>query len=186
MSQKNKNARQIVEMPENSTQKTSNGCERNECNDTTKNNEIWKLIELFDFEYYISNFGRVKDKNEEFLQLYNKKDGYVVVQLRKDSKYKLLYVHRLVAEYFIRKPKEKEQVNHKNFIRNDNRIENLEWFTPKENVEYSNLNRKGKENPYKDDIECERNRISCNKYYEKNKDKIKQKRMERYWESKSL
>ncbi len=53
------------------------------------------------------------------------------------NKRKDLYIHRLVAMYFIPNPYNKKYVNHKNCIRSDNRVENLEWVTAKENTDYT-------------------------------------------------
>ena len=46
-------------------------------------------------------------------------------------------IHRLVAQYFLPNPLNKNCVNHKNCIRHDNRVENLEWVTTKENTDYT-------------------------------------------------
>jgi hypothetical protein len=64
------------------------------------------------------------------------KQGYTRIYARQNStgKRKDLYVHRLVAEAFIPNPDKKQYVNHINCIRNDNRVENLEWCTAKENA----------------------------------------------------
>ena len=56
------------------------------------------------------------------------------------KKRKDLYIHRLVAEYFIPNPSHKKYINHKNCIRSDNRVENLEWCTAKENTDYTMKN----------------------------------------------
>ncbi len=67
------------------------------------------------------------------------KNGYARVYLRQTStgKRKDLYIHRLVAEYFIPNPAGKKYVNHINCNRSDNRSENLEWCTAKENTDYT-------------------------------------------------
>lgn len=67
------------------------------------------------------------------------KNGYARIYARQTStnKRKDLYIHRLVAQYFIPNPENKKYVNHKNCIRNDNRVENLEWCTAKENTDYT-------------------------------------------------
>jgi hypothetical protein len=61
------------------------------------------------------------------------KDGYERISLRKNNKTKLWLLHRLVAMTFLSNTKNKMFVNHKNGIRTDNKIENLEWCTRSEN-----------------------------------------------------
>jgi hypothetical protein len=61
------------------------------------------------------------------------KTGYHMVDLCKDSKVHKRLVHRLIAETFIPNPENKPQVNHKNGIKSDNRLQNLEWATVFEN-----------------------------------------------------
>lgn len=65
--------------------------------------------------------------------------GYCRVYARNSEtgKRKDLYIHRTVAATFIPNPENKPWINHKNCDRTDNRIENLEWCTAKENNAYS-------------------------------------------------
>lgn len=118
--------------------------------------EIWKDVPNYGGKYEISNMGRVasylngnakylgKDKqlrhiNKQSLICRKKGTGYLQVTLQKGSTYnnKHCLVHRLIAEAFIPNPEKKAQINHKNGIKHDNRIENLEWVTASENSKHS-------------------------------------------------
>lgn len=63
-------------------------------------------------------------------------NGYEVVQLKVEGKYKNFYIHRMVAQSFIDNPEDKPQVNHIDDNKTNNNICNLEWVTPKENMNY--------------------------------------------------
>lgn len=95
--------------------------------------EIWKDIVGYEGLYQISNFGMVKSLVRDKIMKLKVDDGYNRISLRKNSGYKIFPVHRLIAVAFIPNPKNKTYINHLNGIKNDNRIENLEWCTASEN-----------------------------------------------------
>jgi hypothetical protein len=74
---------------------------------------------------------------KRFLKPYVSDNGYERIRLYKDKEWQSTTVHRLVATLFLEKPKSKDQVNHKNGIKTDNRAENLEWCTGSENQKHS-------------------------------------------------
>jgi hypothetical protein len=71
-----------------------------------------------------------------FLKPGDDSHGYLLVKLFKDNEYKSFRVHRLVAEAFLPNPDNLEQVHHKNGIRTDNSIENLQWVSQNRNLAY--------------------------------------------------
>lgn len=74
----------------------------------------------------------------KFLSAGDLGNGYLVVNLKfEDGKYRTRLVHRLVAEAYIPNPLNLPQVNHKNGIKTDNRVENLEWVNNSQNMLHS-------------------------------------------------
>ena len=94
--------------------------------------ETWKDIPGWEGLYQVSNLGRILSIRVRELKPY-KARGYKVATLHSGDRYKRAGVHRFVAQAFLQNPEGKEQVNHKNGDRADNRRENLEWATCQEN-----------------------------------------------------
>lgn len=62
------------------------------------------------------------------------KQGYYTIRLAGS---KNLYVHRIVAQLFIPNPENKKEVNHKDGIKTNNSISNLEWLTRNQNIQHA-------------------------------------------------
>lgn len=96
--------------------------------------------------YEVSNYGRVRSLNylrtgkTRILSPFKTGGGYLQVGLWKDGKGKLYKVHRLVWEAFNGPIPEGMQVNHINEDKTDNRLENLNLMTPKENLNWGTRN----------------------------------------------
>lgn len=112
----------------------------------TKEIEIWRDIPDYEGLYQVSTLGNVKSlsyKNsgkERLLKPSKNNDGYFQVKLYKNGEGRKFTAHRIVALAFISNPENLPQINHKNEIKTDNRVENLEWVTPKENCNYGTRN----------------------------------------------
>jgi hypothetical protein len=105
-----------------------------------------KNIKEKGYEHYlVDTDGKVyNSKTMKELKSYpNKNTGYMTVVLRNAIKPRCVYVHRLVASAYLPNPFNLPEVNHKNFIRNDNKLSNLEWVNKKQNVQHRS-NRFGK------------------------------------------
>jgi hypothetical protein len=109
--------------------------------------EIWKDIPYYENLYQISNLGNIKSKDKKrgnsfgyilkgkYLKQTLKKHGYYEIGLCKNAKYKNFKVHRLVLFAFI--GESRLDCNHKNGVKTDNRLENLEYCTRSENIKHA-------------------------------------------------
>lgn len=115
--------------------------------------EQWKSVKDYEGYYEVSTDGRVRSMNRvtptglrhnttmvkkgKILKLALKRNGYLAFTATIESKAQTKSVHRVLAEAFIPNPENKPETNHINAIRTDNRVENLEWVTHKENMEHA-------------------------------------------------
>jgi hypothetical protein len=101
--------------------------------------EVYKEIKGFDFTYLISNYGlvqKIENEKTKVLKIYDNGIGYKMVSMKKNNKYKLYYLHRLVAEYFLDNPYNLKEVNHIDFDKSNNKVCNIEWVSRKDNMHH--------------------------------------------------
>lgn len=118
--------------------------------------EEWRDIEGYEGIYQISNYGRVKavDRliNDSYGRIWLRKGqirsthidrfGYEKVILCKNNTQKHFFIHRLVAMAFVSNPDNFPLINHIDEDKLNNRVENLEWCTPRYNSNYGSRNKK--------------------------------------------
>lgn len=108
--------------------------------------EIWKEVDGYDGNFHVSSFGRIKSlkrhvfsggknrlRKERIICATLHRDGYIKCTIQSNGNRKTYMVHRLVAKTFIPNPENKPQINHKNGVKSDNTVENLEWCNASEN-----------------------------------------------------
>lgn len=95
-------------------------------------NEIWKDIPWYDWKYQVSSLWRVKNRLRIWKWSIQSK-WYMVYWLNNES----FLVHRIVGTIFLNPIEWKQEINHKNWDKTDNRVENLEWCTHKDNCKHA-------------------------------------------------
>lgn len=112
--------------------------------------EIFKDIVGYEGLYQVSNLGRVKalgngksnNSKEKILKPYKSKNGYLKVNLHKESEIKHFLIHRLVAIHFLPNPNNYPCVNHKDENKENNCVDNLEWCDVHYNNTYNERHKK--------------------------------------------
>ena len=114
-----------------------------------ENNE-YRYVPGYEGLYMVNRNGDIitlRNKNGRYgtkIKPYIDQDGYCRVALYpKDGKRLYIGVHKVVAMTFLENPNNCRMVNHKNYNRSDNRVSNLEWCTPQENINWSKAHLNG-------------------------------------------
>lgn len=97
--------------------------------------EQWKTIDGYN-GYFVSSMGRVMGPRRLLKKCLNT-HGYEIISLNRGDKKKTVTVHKLVMTAFCEKPSSVHEINHKNGIKTDNRLVNLEWITRADNAKHA-------------------------------------------------
>lgn len=120
-------------------------------NSAMNNKEIWKDVKDYEGLYQVSNLGNLRSLDRivfnprymfqtlkgKLISPVKEHTGYYQVRLNKFGKRETVKLHRLVLITFVGNPDNKAEVNHKNGIKSDNRLSNLEWVTRSENQQHA-------------------------------------------------
>lgn len=99
--------------------------------------EIWKPIPTYENLYEVSDYGNIRNaRNKKLLKLRPQKSGHMSIRLYK-NKSKDHLVHTLVLAAFLGEKPLEYEVNHKDGIRHNNTLSNLEYMTHPENIQHS-------------------------------------------------
>ena len=107
--------------------------------------EVWREIKGYEGLYEVSNLGRIKSLNyrktgkEWFLKPILSNNNYFHVNLYKNGKRKPFLIHRLVAEAFLDNPDNLPCINHKDEVKTNNSVDNLEFCSIQYNMTYNDL-----------------------------------------------
>lgn len=97
--------------------------------------EQWREIPGFESTYEISDIGRIRRKETGLIRkTFYGKDGYLRIILSQNNTAHQKLVHRLLALAFIPNPENKPFINHRNGIKSDLSLKNLEWVSARENI----------------------------------------------------
>ena len=109
--------------------------------ETTIKQEEWRVIVDFP-RYEVSTFGRFRNRSTgQYLKGTTTNSGYLHVGLIRNGRQVTNQAHRIVAETFLEMPSTKHRdVNHKNKVRTDNRVSNLEWATRSQTARQAKAN----------------------------------------------
>ena len=128
--------------------------------------EIWRPIDGYEGLYEVSSLGHVRSLPRDYhygtidspllMKLDTVNGGYLRVTLSKNGERKRHMVNRLVAQAFIPNLGNKPVVNHINTVRTDNRVENLEWCTYKENSNHADCPKKIGKKVSKSVMQCQK------------------------------
>ena len=113
--------------------------------------EQWKSVEEWEEYYEVSTWGRVRSKqyskrhgtSGHLLKINYDRNGYGQVTFTTKGIRKTYYVHRLVANAFIPNPNGYTDVNHKDENSSNNHVDNLEWISHKQNMNYGTQAERG-------------------------------------------